>query len=242
MIRALALGGVAFLIGLVLGRPIIDQLRARRIGKQIRIEGPQTHLVKMGTPTMGGIIISTTVVFLIAIFNLPGASSMLLPLGVMLACAVLGAVDDMLELVGGTRREGLTARFKMLWLLPLRRHRRVGALCPARPAYRLHPLPAASTRSAPSTSRSRSLRSWASPTRSNLTDGLDSLAGGMAAMAFIAYGVIAYLQRQQQVVAALLHDGRRADGFLWYNAHPAQVFMGDTGSLASARGWRSARS
>ncbi len=59
--------------------------------------------MKMGTPTMGGIMITTSVVVLTAIFNLAGRLSMLLPLGVLLACAVLGAVDDMLNLVGGTR-------------------------------------------------------------------------------------------------------------------------------------------
>ena len=77
--------------------------KRHKIGKQIRLEGPESHLVKMGTPTMGGIMITTSVVFLTAIFNLAGRLSMLLPIGVVLACAVLGAVDDMINLVGGTR-------------------------------------------------------------------------------------------------------------------------------------------
>ena len=102
-------------IGLLLGRPIINQLRARRIGKQIRIEGPQTHMVKMGTPTMGGIIIIITVglVMIGVLAVLPGRAgrpgagrqfaSLLLPLGVILSCGLLGAVDDLLSLSGRSR-------------------------------------------------------------------------------------------------------------------------------------------
>ncbi len=70
----------------------------------------------------------------------------------------------------------------------------------------------------------------------NLTDGLDSLLGGLAAIAFIAYGVIAYLQGQLQIVAFCFTMVGALIGFLWYNAHPAQVFMGDTGSLAIGAG------
>jgi phospho-N-acetylmuramoyl-pentapeptide-transferase len=66
----------------------------------------------------------------------------------------------------------------------------------------------------------------------NLTDGLDSLAGGTAAVAFVAYGIIAYLQGQVHVVTFCFMMAGAILGFLWYNAHPAEVFMGDTGSLA----------
>jgi phospho-N-acetylmuramoyl-pentapeptide-transferase len=66
----------------------------------------------------------------------------------------------------------------------------------------------------------------------NFTDGLDSLAGGTAAVAFVAYGIIAFLQGQIQVVTFCFTMAGALLGFLWYNAHPAQVFMGDTGSLA----------
>src|SRR5205085_6130494 len=100
------------------------------IGKQIRIEGPQTHMVKMGTPTMGGIIIIITVSLVMTAFLLfyrgveggpaPGKQffSLLLPLGVVLSCGLLGAVDDMLSL-SGRSRGGMRARFKMSWLIAI---------------------------------------------------------------------------------------------------------------------------
>src|SRR4051794_1910297 len=85
---SLALGSVAFIVTVIIGRPILAALKHYKIGKRIRVEGPESHMVKMGTPTMGGIMVTTTVVALTAIFNLLGRLSMLLPLGVLLACAV----------------------------------------------------------------------------------------------------------------------------------------------------------
>jgi phospho-N-acetylmuramoyl-pentapeptide-transferase len=234
MIRALALGGLAFLIGLVLGRPIINQLRARRIGKQIRIEGPQSHLVKMGTPTMGGIIFLITVVICILLFmDLPHFKSLLLPLGIIVSCGLLGAVDDRLSIVGGKKREGMTARFKMLWLI----------LIAAAAAWVLHyPLGLTSIYIPFSGLRRIDIGMWYIPVAIigivgmanavNLSDGLDTQAAGMAAMSFVAYGIIAYLQRQEPVVYLCFATVGALLAFLWYNAHPAQVFMGDTGSLA----------
>ncbi|HBY45842.1 MAG TPA: phospho-N-acetylmuramoyl-pentapeptide-transferase, partial [Chloroflexi bacterium] len=113
---SLALAGVAFMLSVAIGRPCIDFLRARGIGKQIRIEGPEGHMTKTGTPTMGGVIFISTVVILTIVFNLIGRLSMLLPLGVLIGTAILGGIDDRLNLVGG-QRTGLTARFKMIWLL-----------------------------------------------------------------------------------------------------------------------------
>ncbi|HMA34980.1 MAG TPA: phospho-N-acetylmuramoyl-pentapeptide-transferase [Chloroflexia bacterium] len=234
MIRALALGGVAFLIGLVLGRPIITELRRRRIGKQIRIEGPQSHMVKMGTPTMGGLIFLVTIVIcIIAFMDVPAFKSLLLPLGIIIACGLLGAVDDRLSIVGGKKREGLTARFKMLWLL----------LIAGVAAWVLHyPLKLTSIY-IPfyNTQHGSDIGLWYLPiavlvivgmaNSVNLSDGLDTLAGGMAAMSFVAYGIIAYLQRQEPVVYLCFATVGALLAFLWYNAHPAQVFMGDTGSL-----------
>jgi phospho-N-acetylmuramoyl-pentapeptide-transferase len=231
---SLALGSAAFVLTIIIGRPILAELRRRKIGKQIRLEGPESHMVKMGTPTMGGIMITTSVVFLTAIFNLAGRLSMLLPLGVLLACAVLGAVDDMLNLVGGTRT-GLTARFKFAWLFlfaaiaawvlygPLGLHNMfipfVGKFDIGIIYYPIALI---------------SIMGFAHAV--NLTDGLDSLAGGTAAIAFIVYGIIGYLQGQLQVVTFCFTMVGALIGFLWYNAHPAQVFMGDTGSLAIGAG------
>jgi phospho-N-acetylmuramoyl-pentapeptide-transferase len=234
MIRALALGGVAFLIGLVVGGPIIRELRRRGVGKQIRIDGPQSHMVKMGTPTMGGIIFLVTIVIcMVAFMRIWDFKSLLLPLGIIVSCGILGAVDDRLSLVGGKKREGLAARFKMLWLV----------LIAGVAAWVLHfPLKLTSIYIPFSGSpRGSDIGLWYIPiavlvivgmaNAVNLSDGLDTLAGGMAAMSFVAYGVIAYLQRQEPVVMLCFTVAGALLAFLWYNAHPAGVIMGDTGSL-----------
>ena len=227
---SLALSGLAFLIVVVVGRPFIDLLRQKKIGKQIRIDGPEGHMEKMGTPTMGGILFNATVAALTLMFNVYGRESALLLLGVLLCCSVLGAVDDKLNLVGGPS-VGLAGRFKMIWL----------TLFAGVTAFILYfPL---------------GLRSAFIPgygkfdigliyipiaivmivgfsNAVNLTDGLDTLAGGTAAVAFVAYGIIAFLQGQIQVVTFCFTMVGALLGFLWFNSHPAQVFMGDTGSLA----------
>jgi phospho-N-acetylmuramoyl-pentapeptide-transferase len=244
MIRSLAIGAVAFVVGLLLGRPIINQLKARRIGKQIRIEGPQTHMVKMGTPTMGGIIIIVTVsavmiAFLLFYRGAPGGpapgkqfASLLLPLGVVLSCGLLGAVDDLLSLAGRSKG-GLRARFKMTWLIAI-------ALVAA--LVLRFGLQLKTGIYVPFTGITVDIGNWYIPVAVvvivgfsnavNLTDGLDTLSGGTVAVAFAAYGIIAYLQRQEPVVPLCFCVVGALLAFLWYNAHPALVFMGDTGSLA----------
>lgn len=227
---SLALSGVAFVLSVVIGRPFIEFLRSRGIGKQIRIEGPEGHMTKTGTPTMGGIIFISTAVILTVLFNLIGRLSMLLPLGVLIGTAVLGGIDDRLNLVGG-RTTGLTARFKMVWLLlfatvsalvlyyPLGLH---SIYIPWIGRYEIGLLyiPIAI------------FVISGTANAVNLADGLDTLAGGTAAVAFTAYGIIAFLQGQVQVVTFCFTMVGALLGFLWFNAHPAQVFMGDTGSLA----------
>lgn len=227
---SMALSGLAFLFALAIGRPYIDFLRARKIGKQIRIEGPEGHQIKAGTPTMGGFIFTITVVVLTVAFNLYGRLSMLLPLAVLICCSILGGIDDRLNLVGGARR-GITGRFKMAWLVlfaaaaALVLHYALGLTSVYIPFIGqfnigLFYLPIAI------------ITIVGSANAVNLTDGLDTLAGGTAAVAFVAYGIIAYLQGQVAVVTFCFVMVGALFGFLWYNAHPAQVIMGDTGSLA----------
>ncbi|HEU5422161.1 MAG TPA: phospho-N-acetylmuramoyl-pentapeptide-transferase [Nitrolancea sp.] len=227
---SLGLSAVAFAVTVAVGRPYITYLREHGIGKQIRIEEPEGHSLKMGTPTMGGILFTSVVILLTIVFNLVGRLSMLLPLGVLIGTAVLGGIDDRLNLVGG-KSTGMTARFKMAWLLvfatvtalilyfPL--HLR-SVYIPLLGKYDigLIYIPIAI------------FVISGSANAVNLTDGLDTLAGGTAAVAFVAYGIIAFLQGQIQVVTFCFTMAGALMGFLWYNAHPAQVFMGDTGSLA----------
>lgn len=234
MAVSLALAALAFIVTIVMGRPIINELIRRKIGKKLRVEMPDQHFVKMGTPTMGGIIIAFTVVLLTAAFNLVGRLSMLLPISVLLASGFLGAVDDMMNIVGGSK-SGMTARFKFAWLTVFG----LIAACilhfPDPWGLGLHHVYVPFL--------DRYDISWfylpiaafaiiAMANGVNFADGLDTLAAGLAAIAFVAYGIIAYRQGQVGVVTFCFTMVGSCMGFLWFNAHPAQVFMGDTGSLA----------
>jgi phospho-N-acetylmuramoyl-pentapeptide-transferase len=235
MAVSLALAGLAFVVTLIIGRPIITYLRLQKAAKQVRIDGPQTHLIKTGTPTMGGVMISASVLVITLVFNTAGRLSMLLPIGVLLAAAVLGAMDDRMSLLGGSRQGGMTARLKFVWLT-------VFALIAA--AILHAPFPYGLGLSGvylPFIGRYEigtlyipiaALVIIAMANAVNFTDGLDTLAAGTAAIAFVAYAIIAFRQGQLGVVTFCLTMTGSLMGFLWFNAHPAQVIMGDTGSLA----------
>ena len=101
MAFALTLGGVTFLLAVIWGGPLIEVMRRLNLGKKIRIEGPQTHLQKMGTPAMGGILIVGWVILITVVVNAVQivrdreiAESIVIPLGVMVFYAILGAIDD----------------------------------------------------------------------------------------------------------------------------------------------------
>ncbi len=235
MAEALFLAGVAFIVTWLLGRPTISKLEQLGIGKKIRVEGPSTHIVKQGTPTMGGIMIVIGVFMVNAVFNsvVQERLSMLLPLGVVLSTGALGAVDDLLNLAGG-KRTGITAKFKFSWLT-------LFAIVTAIVLW--HPrLFNLNTMNVPFLSEGFPLGIWYVPiavliivgtsNAVNLTDGLDTLAGGLLALAFAAYGIIAFLQGQAYLVTLCFTTVGGLLAFLWYNAHPAQVFMGDTGALS----------
>src|SRR5438128_12392942 len=112
MVRGLTLGAVAFTMSIIIGRPVINWLRNRGIGKHIRIEGPESHQVKTGTPTMGGLIFLIPLVLVIGIFtDIPRFNSLLLPLGIVISCGILGGFDDLLSTVE-RNRGGLGARFR----------------------------------------------------------------------------------------------------------------------------------
>ncbi|MGI8476435.1 MAG: phospho-N-acetylmuramoyl-pentapeptide-transferase [Thermomicrobiales bacterium] len=234
MAVSLALGGLAFIFTLIIGRPIVTYLRLKNFGKQIRLDGPETHFKKTGTPTMGGVMVAICVVVITLVFNLAGRLSMLLLVGMLVAAASLGAVDDRMNLVGSAKR-GMAARFKFLWLLSFGIVAGLILNLPKPYGLALHHvyvpffgrfdigwlyLPIAII----------SIVGMANAV--NLTDGLDTLAAGLAAIAFVAYGIIAYRQGQLGVVTFCFTMAGSLLGFLWFNAHPAQVFMGDTGSLA----------
>lgn len=233
MAYALAVGSFAFILALLLGQPIVRLLRHYRVGKQIREEGPAGHVVKEGTPTMGGVIVFVTILITTVPFNLVDRLSIALPLGVIVGAGLLGAVDDLMNLSGGKPRglTGLSARFKLLWLLVIA----TAVAIALRFGFGL------STLYWPGFGKID--LGWlyipivivcvaGMANAVNITDGLDTLAGGTSAFAFAAYGVIAYLQGQAYLVTFCFTVVGALLGFLWYNAHPARIFMGDTGSLA----------
>ncbi len=232
MVRGLTLAAVTFLLGLLVGKPTINWLRDHRIGKHIRIEGPESHQVKTGTPTMGGLIFLIPLVIAIGVFmDIPKFKSLLLPLGIVVSCGILGGFDDLLSTVV-RNRGGLAGRFKMAWLLVIATI--TAYILQYLLGYGALFLPFVSPPAIP-------LGVWYMPfailaivgmaNAVNLTDGLDTLAGGTSAIAFVSYGVIAFLQGQEPVVYVCFAAVGALLAFLWFNAHPAMVFMGDAGSL-----------
>ncbi len=262
MAISLFLGGLSFLLAVVWGAPLIHMLKSHGIGKKIRIEGPATHQVKTGTPTMGGLMIVVPVLLITGVLNLDNlltgfpvgrsllallgregdtviGRSILVPMGTMLGFALLGAWDDLAG-VRSKRGEGLLARFKFPLQVLL-------ALAVAWGLYRyldIHSI------ALPGVPQKIDLGLWyipvaifiilSSTNAMNFTDGLDGLAGIIATTAFMAYAIIAYLQsfkgEPPYTVSYLVPFSLTVVGaclaFLWFNAHPAEMIMGDTGSEA----------
>jgi len=237
---ALSLGGLTFLLSVIWGGPLIRILRMLRIGEQIRIEGPQRHFTKLGTPTMGGWLFIIPVLLMTGVLNLVSilselnvlGNSILLPMLVMLAYAAVGAWDDWLGIRGPRRGQGMRGRWKFLLQMIIA----LGAALILK--YGLQPPELI----LPNLPVVIDLGIWYLPVAMfvvvgssnavNLTDGLDGLAGLISATAFAAYGAIALLQGQIFLVRFCFTVVGALFAFLWYNAHPAELFMGDSGSLA----------
>ena len=229
---SLATAGIAFALALVLGRPLIGWIHRRGLGKAISAVGPATHLVKAGTPTMGGLIFVAAIVILTAAANLVEGDrwSILLPLVSVLALAALGYLDDTGTIVGRIQG-GLSWRLKfaLLGLFSLA----VGlVLYFALDVQSLNIPWAGQFALGPVYIVIAALTVFATITSVAITDGLDNLAGGTAAIAIAAFGVIAIGQEQDFIVRFAFTTVGAVLGFLWFNAHPAQIIMGDTGALA----------
>ncbi|MBP1464582.1 phospho-N-acetylmuramoyl-pentapeptide-transferase [Candidatus Chloroploca sp. M-50] len=239
MARALLLAAAAFVLTLFVGAWWVRFARRHKLGKQIRLDGPQSHLTKMGTPTMGGVMIVGTVVVLTALVNVVDRWSILLPLAVLVSFAVLGGVDDWMTLTGSkSKTYGFTVRYKF-WLMIL------VALVASLALYLPPPfgLDHEGLVQIPFVGQ-RDIGLFFIPIATliivgtanavNLTDGLDSLAGWNLTLAFAAYGVMTFLAEPQLInlMGFCFTLVGACAAFLWFNAHPAQVFMGDLGSLA----------
>ncbi len=243
----------ALLFAFLLGPATIAGLRRLNVGEVVRALGPETHHAKEGTPTMGGVLILFAATFSTLLWAPLDNPFAMLSLGALLWMGALGFLDDYLKVVK-KKREGLVARYKLvgqvtfgtmlatyLLLRPI-----WGTVDPtvsmlpffadlvirfAAVAYVLFVITVIT----------------GSSNAVNLTDGLDGLAAGLTAIACIVMGVFAYLIGRVDTSAYLgllylpgageltvfaLALAGAATGFLWFNAHPAEVFMGDTGALA----------
>jgi phospho-N-acetylmuramoyl-pentapeptide-transferase len=237
----LTLGTLSFLLAVIWGAPLINWLRAHRIGKQIRVEGPTSHQIKMGTPTMGGVMVIIPVIVVTVVLNIfnllygtGSGRSILVPLLTMVGYGILGGYDDWMGLRGQKDGSalGLLGRYKFLaqvalafiitlvlyFLLGL--HYVAIPRVPQKIDIGLFYFPIAM------------FVIVGTSNAINLTDGLDGLAGWITAICFASYGVIAYLQGQVPLVTFCFIMVGALLAFLWYNAHPAELFMGDVGSLS----------
>jgi phospho-N-acetylmuramoyl-pentapeptide-transferase len=243
MVPVLIAGLLAMIAGVVLGPRFIETLRARNLGQQIRAEGPAAHVVKQGTPTMGGLLIVTCSVLPFLALSQYTAEGLTV-LFIVLGCGAIGFTDDYLKLRQG-RSLGLPGRWKMVALAAVT----VGA------AILLHQTTNFSTSIyVPVAGWNVDLGLFFYPflflviagtvNGANLTDGIDGLAAGTTTimlLTFLAIAGISWLRSGSPgdrsavyldlaTLAAAMIGG--TIGFLWYNAHPAEVMMGDTGSFA----------
>jgi phospho-N-acetylmuramoyl-pentapeptide-transferase len=230
MAQVLIGGTAALLICIFLSPKFIEFLRLREFGQHVRDDGPQGHLGKAGTPTMGGVLMFIAIAAPFAILSNWNDWHAIGVFGAAIACALLGFVDDYMKIVK-RRSLGLRARTKLVLLAAIS----IGLWLVARkaqlpPDLRLrfvdynvdlgvfYPfliyLVVAGTTSGV-----------------NLTDGLDGLAAGCAAIVLMAYVGITVLSGEFQLALLASCLVGACVGFLWFNAFPATIFMGDTGSL-----------
>jgi len=239
----------AFLLGLALGAPYIRLLRRLRMGKQVRREGPASHLItKQGMVTMGGVlfIFVTLVLWLLVLIVLPPDQrdeylpQTIVPIGTLIAVALLGFIDDYVNVIYGF---GIRGRHKLVWqtivglaaALYIQRHFGVtGAYVPLIGEVPLGPtIPVDG--GPPISPGFIALAVFAIVAMSNgmnLTDGLDGLAGGTAVFAFLSFAFVAAARGYPWLVVFCGAMVGALLAYLWYNVHPADFMMGDVGSLA----------
>ena len=253
--RAAGATVTAILLAFLIGPPIIARLRARKIGQVIRAEGPASHQGKRGTPTMGGVIILLSTVIATLLWSQLNNRFVLFAILATLWMGGIGFLDDYLKVVEGKSR-GLVAKWKLAGQVSFGVV--LGTLLLYFPVVPGDTIPASATTVPFFKFVIVSFWPWVyvafvttvitgSSNAVNLTDGLDGLATGLSAIAAGAFALFAYILGRVDATAYLnlfyLPGAGELSvfcgavlggciGFLWFNAHPAQVFMGDTGSLA----------
>jgi phospho-N-acetylmuramoyl-pentapeptide-transferase len=235
----------------LLGPVVITWLRRVRLGQKIRKEGPQAHLSKAGTPTMGGLLIVTAIVVPTLLWGNLHSRALWLALIATVWLGALGFLDDYLRVVKDYPK-GLLGRYKLAGQIAL------GVIIGLVLVHWPEPGLSATTTHIPFLKYRYIDFAWlfvpfvilvivASSNSVNLTDGLDGLASGLVAIAALTFAGICYVSGHVKIseylhITHLPYSGEltvfcaavlgAALGFLWYNCHPADVFMGDTGSLA----------
>ncbi len=238
MLRAMVSSVTAMVLVLAIGPAFVRWLRANEFGQTVRDEGPEGHQSKSGTPTMGGLLIWFAVIVPYIVFSRFSIASVTV-LFAALANASIGFVDDWMKIVR-RRSLGLSARYKLLLQLLLSLF--IGFIV-------LHFSGLDTRIDVPFTDFRLELGTWGFyalvfltlagfSNAVNLTDGLDGLAAGASAIVLVALAGVAFIIARNtndpgiqdlMVVAGCI--GGACLGFLWYNSYPADVFMGDTGSL-----------
>jgi phospho-N-acetylmuramoyl-pentapeptide-transferase len=257
----------ALLIALFIGPWVIQKLREFQIGQFVRDDGPQSHLKKTGTPTMGGVLICIAILLPTVLWSDPSSPFVWVTVFSTFAYAAIGFADDYIKVVQ-RRSLGLTAHAKLLWqgiagglvamaLITLTQFKMFSTRINVPFVKSWHP--DLQWHHWPATLPHLGLLAfvpfiiwvmlWLVGTSNavNLTDGLDGLAIGCTIIAAGALAVLTYvsgnvvfadyleLQHMPQVGELTIFCGSMVGasiGFLWYNAHPAEIFMGDVGSLA----------
>jgi phospho-N-acetylmuramoyl-pentapeptide-transferase len=235
----LGLAMFSFMMTVIWGAPLLRVLRHFRIGKLIRVDEPGHHNVKMGTPTMGGVLFIVPVLLLTGLLNAANfigfdviGTSVLVPLIVLVSFGALGMLDDWEGVRGKRRGEGMRARTKFA----------VQVILALGTAYVLKYFLDVPEVILPGITGEIELGWWYVPVAAfiivsesnavNFTDGLDGLAGLISATAFAAFGGIALMQGQIFLARFCFTIVGALFGFLWFNVHPAELFMGDAGSLS----------
>jgi phospho-N-acetylmuramoyl-pentapeptide-transferase len=236
---ALSLSLLGFMMAVIWGGPFIRMLKHFKIGKLIRVEGPQRHMTKMGTPTMGGLMIILPVLFITVLLNFVSlvgvnlfGNDVFIPLLTLVLFGILGGIDDWEGIRGPRKQLGMRARTKFI----------IQVILALAIAFVLRYFLNVPQLIWPGVNQIINLDPFYIPIAAfmivgmsnavNFTDGLDGLAGLITATALTAYGAIAIMQGQDTVARFCFTLVGAIFGFLWFNVHPANLFMGDTGSLA----------
>jgi phospho-N-acetylmuramoyl-pentapeptide-transferase len=229
---------IAFAVTVTLGSKFIEFLQIKKFGQFVREEGPQTHLIKQGTPTMGGVVMLTGLVAALVVVARPNVST-LTTLLLVSVVAGIGLYDDW-QKISNRRNEGLSVRYKFVLLTLAVVLADVMALRYVGVTQNIV-IPGFDKNLVlgPGVVIGVALFSFlmvlvivGTTNAVNLTDGLDGLAAGAGCISLLVYTAIAFLEREYDLAIICGAMVGAIVGFLWFNSHPAQVFMGDTGSLA----------